>query len=181
LANLFSGFFILVDAPYKLGDYINLDSGERGKVTNIGMRSTRLLTRDDIEITLPNAVIANSKISNESGGPHLKMRVRIDVGVAYGCDVDQVCDVLETVAAEHEGVLSYPAPRVRMRAFGASSLDFQLMGWIDDPQDRGRINHELMMSIYKAFGAAGIEIPFPQSDLHIKQLPQLASNQTQEQ
>lgn len=171
LANLFSGFFILVDAPYKMGDYINLDSGERGKVTNIGMRSTRLLTRDDVEITLPNAVIANSKISNESGGPHLKMRVRINVGVAYGSDLDQVCEVLEAVAAEHNGVLSHPAPRVRMRAFGDSSLDFQLMGWIDDPQDRGRISHELMISIYKSFAAAGIEIPFPQTDLHVKQLP----------
>ena len=65
LANLFSGFFIVADAPYKIGDYINLDTGERGKVTTIGLRSTRLLTRDDVEITIPNGIIGNGKIINE--------------------------------------------------------------------------------------------------------------------
>jgi MscS family membrane protein len=76
LANLFAGVFILADAPYKIGDFIILESGTRGVVTDIGIRSTRLLTRDDVEVTLPNAVIANSKIVNETGGPHQKMRVR---------------------------------------------------------------------------------------------------------
>ena len=77
LANLFSGMFILADRPYKLGDYINLSSGERGKVTHIGIRSTRLLTRDDVEITIPNGVIGNAKVVNESGGSHKKMRIRL--------------------------------------------------------------------------------------------------------
>ena len=75
LANLFAGIFILADAPYKLGDFIILDNGERGQVTDIGIRSTRILTRDDVEVTVPNAVIANSKIINETGGPHEKERV----------------------------------------------------------------------------------------------------------
>ena len=69
VANLFAGFFIMADTPYKPGDYINLDGGERGYVKHIGLRSTRIMTRDDIEITLPNSLIANSKIINESGGP----------------------------------------------------------------------------------------------------------------
>ena len=69
LANLFAGVFILADAPYKIGDFIVLDGGERGRVTKIGIRTTRILTRDDVEITIPNATIANSKIINESGGP----------------------------------------------------------------------------------------------------------------
>jgi len=90
LANLFGGLFIVADAPYKLGDYILLDTGERGMVTQIGLRSTRILTRDDVEITLPNAQIANSKIVNESGGPYEKARITVTVGVAYGSDVDQV-------------------------------------------------------------------------------------------
>jgi len=171
LANLFSGFFILADAPYKLGDYVNLDSGERGMVTNIGMRSTRLLTRDDVEITLPNAVIANAKIVNESGGVSPQMRVRLNVGVAYGSDVDQVCEVLQAVAEQHKDIVRHPAPRVRMRAFGASSLDFQLMGWIRKPEDRGRILHELLMDTYKAFAAADIEIPYNKTDLYIKEMP----------
>lgn len=171
LANLFSGFFILADAPYKLGDYVNLDSGERGMVTHIGMRSTRLLTRDDVEITLPNALIANSKIVNESGGPATKMRVRLNVGAAYGSDVDKVCEVLQKVGESHKEILSSPAPRVRMRAFGASSLDFQLMGWIGKPEDRGRVLHELFLDTYKAFDAAGLEIPYTKTDVYIKEMP----------
>ena len=75
LANLFGGLFVIMDSPYKIGDYINLDTGERGRVVKIGLRSTRLLTRDDVEITLPHAHIANAKVVNESGGPHEKTRV----------------------------------------------------------------------------------------------------------
>ncbi len=171
LANLFSGFFIVADAPYKIGDYINLDTGERGKVTTIGLRSTRLLTRDDVEITIPNGVIANAKIVNESGGPYLKMRVRVSVGVAYGSDVDQICELLQEIAVEHREVCTHPEPRTRMRGFGASSLDFDLMVWIEHPEYRGRIQHELYMQIYKTFAAEGIEIPYAKQDLYIKEFP----------
>ncbi|NIP19333.1 MAG: mechanosensitive ion channel, partial [Xanthomonadales bacterium] len=171
LANLFSGIFIIADAPYKIGDYIVLDTGERGMVTQLGMRSTRLLTRDDIEITIPNAVIGNAKIINESGGPWVKERIRIPVGVAYGSDVERVCEILEQTALEHEEVVKNPEPRVRMRAFGASSLDFELLGWIDHPELRGRIIHEMLIAIYKAFGREGITIPFPQQDVHVRSMP----------
>ncbi len=150
LANLFSGLFILADSPYQIGDYINLDTGERGKITHIGMRSTRLLTRADVEITVPNAVIANAKITNESGGPYQKMRIRLPVGVAYGSDVDQVCTVLQKIGDDHEETASFPEPRVRMRGFGPSELNFELLAWIENPQDRGRISHQLYMKIYKA-------------------------------
>ena len=180
LANLFSGFFILVDSPYKIGDYVNLDSGERGCVTHIGLRSTRILSRDDIEITLPNAMIANSKIVNESGGLHSHIRITIPVGVAYGSDSDQVCAILTTIADEHSGICLDSAPRVRLRKFGASSLDFELLGWISKPEDRGRIKHEILLSIYKAFRAEGIEIPYTKMDVHIKQLPDNPTNNTQQ-
>ena len=171
LANLFAGFFIVADAPYKLGDFVVLPSGERGMVTHVGIRSTRLLTRDDIEITVPNAQIANAKIINESGGPQEGERIRIKVGVAYGSDVDQVVDVLKRLAVEHEHIWAEPEPRVRMRAFGASSLDFELLCWIDQPVLRGRLSHELYMEVYKTFNQLGIEIPFQQTDIHIKELP----------
>ena len=171
LANLFSGIFIVADAPYKVGDYIVLHTGERGKVTSLGMRSTRLLTRDDIEVTVPNAVIANAKIINESGGPWVKHRIRVPVGVAYGSDVDEVCDVLQGIANDHPEIVKQPAPRVRMRAFGDSSLDFELMAWIEEPELRGRLRHELMMNIYKVFNQKGISIPFPQSDIYVRSLP----------
>lgn len=169
LANLFSGIFIIADAPYKLGDFVVLDSGERGRVTEIGIRSTRLLTRDDVEIILPNAAIANAKIVNESGGPYEKERVRVDVGVAYGSDIDLVRQVLMDVAGASELLATEPAPRVRFRAFGASSLDFQLLGWIDEPVLRGRALDELNVAVYKAFTKHGIVIPFPQRDVYLHQ------------
>jgi len=171
LANLFSGFFIVADAPYKLGDYINLDSGERGKVSAIGLRSTRLLTRDDVEITIPNGVIASAKIVNESGGPYVKIRSRVRVGVAYGSDLDRVCDLLSRIGREHTETATHPESRVRLRGFGASSLDLDLLVWIEHPEDRGRITHELLMQIYKTLGEEGIEIPYTKHDVYIKELP----------
>ncbi|UCG52719.1 MAG: mechanosensitive ion channel family protein [Candidatus Latescibacterota bacterium] len=172
LANLFSGIFILADAPYKMGDFINLDTGERGEVTHIGLRSTRILTRDDVEVTLPNAVIANAKIVNESGGPTPKHRVRTNVGVAYGSDVDKVRAILQDVGKQNSRTCDDPEPRVRFRRFGDSSLDFDLLCWIDDPASRGLVLDELNTAIYKRFADEGVQIPFPQRDLHIKEMPQ---------
>jgi small-conductance mechanosensitive channel len=171
LANFFSGIFIIADAPYKIGDYIILDTGERGMVKQVGMRSTRLLTRDDIEITVPNAVMGNAKITNESGGPWEKERIRIPVVVAYGSDVDEVEAVLERIAREHPETVKQPVPRVRFRQFGPSSLDFEVLAWIDHPELRGRVVHELNKAIYKGLIQAGIQIPFPQSDVHIRSMP----------
>jgi MscS family membrane protein len=171
LANLFSGVFIVVDSPYKLGDFVNLSSGDRGMVTHIGLRSTRLLTRDDIEITIPNAVIANSKITNETGGRSTKRRIRIKLGVAYGSDLNQVSKVLIEIGNSHPDTCSEPVPRVRMRAFGESSLDFELLCWITEPVFRGRITHELLMSVYQGLNDAGIEIPYAKRDIYIKEMP----------
>ncbi len=137
----------------------------------IGLRSTRLLTRDDIEITIPNGVIGNSKISNEAGGPSQKHRIRIAIGVAHGSDIDKVIATLEQVAADNKQVCADPEARVRFREFGASTLDFELLCWIDLPVDRGRIKHELNCAVYKAFAANQIIIPFPIRDLRITSVP----------
>jgi small-conductance mechanosensitive channel len=171
LANLFAGVAILTDQPYKIGDYIILDSGERGQVTQIGLRSTRLLTRDDVEISIPNGVMGAAKIINEAGGPPNRFRISATVGVAYGSDIDRVMEVLDGVAHDHAKVLDSPEPRSRFRQFGDSSLDFDLLCWIKSPADRGLVVHELNCEIYRQFAASGIEIPFPQRDVHIKQLP----------
>lgn len=166
LANLFGGLFVIMDAPYKIGDFINLDSGERGRVVKIGLRSTRLMTRDDVEITLPNAHIANAKVVNESGGPYEKTRVAITVGVAYGSDVDRVREVLLEAAKSVEHVVHDPEPRVRFVEMGDSALIFRVQGWIDEPALRGESVDGLNMAIYKALGQADIEIPFPQRVVH---------------
>jgi small-conductance mechanosensitive channel len=172
LANLFSGVFILADTPYKIGDFIILDDGIRGEVTDIGIRSTRLLTRDDVEVTLPNAVIANAKIVNETGGPHQKMRVRVKVSVAYGSDVDEVRDILLSCARGADHVCVHPEPRVRFREFGDSGLLFELLAWIDKPVYRGVVLDNLHAIVYKALNKAGIEIPYAKYDVYIKGLPE---------
>ncbi len=171
LANLFSGVFILADAPYKIGDYIVLDSGERGEVTHIGIRSTRILTRDDVEVTIPNSIMGNTKITNESGGPDTKYRIRQKVGVAYGSDIDLVKATLMKVALGNSSVCEDPEPRVRFRRFGDSSLDFELLAWVDEPVLRGRVLDALNTEVYRQFQENNIEIPFTQQDIYIKSWP----------
>jgi small-conductance mechanosensitive channel len=172
LSNLFAGVSIVMDAPYKAGDFIILDTGERGVVTDIGLRSTRILTRDDVEITVPNGIIGNGKIINEAGGPPAQHRIRVAVGVAYGSDIDHVIEVLASVADDHPEVLKDPEPRVRFRLFADSSLNFELLGWIAKPVDRGRVTHELNCAVYKALNKHNIQIPFPQRDLHVVSMPE---------
>jgi len=171
LSNLFAGVAILADRPYKIGHFIILDSGERGEVTHIGLRSTRLLTRDDVEISIPNGVMGSAKIINEAGGPPRRYRVRTAIGVAYGSDIDKVMAVLLDIATNHKKVFSTPEARVRFRKFGESSLDFELLCWIERPVERGLVLHEINCEIYKRFASEGIQIPFPQRDLYIKQMP----------
>ena len=166
LSNFFGGITVLLDQPYRVGDYIILDSGERGEVAEIGLRSTRIVTRDDVQVSIPNAVITSTKVINESA-PEPRFRVRIKVGVAYGTDVDQVEEVLLSVAGDNPLVVTNPKPRVRFRIFGDSSLNFELLCWAHRPHDKGRIIHQLNRAIYKAFVQAGIVIPFPQRDVYV--------------
>ncbi|MBL4686966.1 MAG: mechanosensitive ion channel family protein [Nannocystaceae bacterium] len=168
LANLFAGVFIIADAPYKVGDWIVIDGSLRGRVVRIGIRSTRMVTRDDVEITIPNAIIGNAKVVNEDGGPLAPHRVRIYVSVAYGSDVDQVVEVLLTCAVGVDNVCETPKPETRFRSFGDSGLNFELMVWCDDSGRRGKLISNLTTKVYKAFSAEGIVIPFKQLDLHIK-------------
>lgn len=171
LANLFSGVFILADTPYKIGDYVVLGDSQRGKVTHIGIRSTRFLTRDDVEITVPNSIVGNSKIINQTGGPHSKFRLRIKIGLAYGSDINYARDLLVELAKNCEGICKTPEPRIRFRAFGGSSLDHELLCWVDDPELRGRITDRISTIIYNRFLEEGIEIPYAKRDVYIKEIP----------
>ena len=172
LSNLFSGVFILADSPYKIGDYVVLDGNQRGKVIHIGLRSTRLVTRDDVEVTVPNSIMGNSKITNQSGGPNPKFRIRVKIGVAYGTDIEKVREILMDIALNEALVTKTPEPRVRFRVFGASSLDFELLCWIEDPELRGRTLDKLNVAVYNKFNEGKIEIPYSKQDLYIKELPQ---------
>ena len=174
LANLISGVSIVADAPYKIGDYIVLDTGERGVVSSLGIRSTRLITRDDVEVSIPNAVIGTAKIVNESGGPYVRHRIRIPIGVAYDSDIDKVIETLKDIAKENENVVDEPSPRVRIRGFGDSAINIELLCWIKRPAERGVVIHRLNHQLIKRFRDEQIEIPFPQRDLHVKDsLPEI--------
>jgi small-conductance mechanosensitive channel len=172
LSNLFAGVFIIADAPYRIGDYIVLEGiGTRGEVTSIGLRSTRVVTRDDIEITIPNAVIGGAQIVNQTAGPSPKMRIRVPVGVAYDTDAEHLRGLLMEVAIAEPIVCETPEPRVRFRAFGASSLDFELLVWVKDPEDRGRAVDSILDAVLTRLRAEKIEIPYPKRDLYLKEQP----------
>lgn len=166
LANFFGGISVFMDKAYKIGDYIILESGERGEVVEIGIRSTRMKTRDDVMITIPNSIIANSKVINESA-PIPRFRIRVPVGVAYGTDLDEVEKVLMAVALANPKVVKDPAPRVRVRSFGDFSVNFQLLCWVEEPARRGLEIHNLLKATYQAFADNSIVIPFPQRDVHL--------------
>ena len=161
VANFFAGIFLMADSPFKEGDYILLETGERGYVKSMGLRSTRFLTRDDIEITIPNSVIAASKIVNESGGPEDIERVRITLLVAYGSDIDEVKGLLTSIALENKNVQKEPSPRVRFREFAESGIKLQLLFWIYKPEIRGRTVDKINTDIYKSFAKNNISIPYP--------------------
>jgi len=171
LSNFISGIVILMDAPYKVGEYIIVDGATRGEVTDIGMRSTRILTRDNVEVTVPNAIIGNAMIVNQSSGPTKTMRVKVGASVAYGSDVDRVREILEGCTADLPHCDHSRRPSIRFNAMGESSLDFLVMVWVSHPMWRGTIINELNTRIYKALGEAGLEIPFPQRDLYVKEWP----------
>ena len=171
LANLFAGIFILADAPYKIGDYIVLDNGDRGLVRHIGLRSTKLLTRDDVEITIPNSIISNSRIINQSGGPTQRFRLRIQFSVAYGTHIDKVRTITIAIASAEKLVLQKPAPRLRFRRFEASGIAFELLCWVKLPALRGRATDRLNEAVYNAFMEEGIEIPNSKQDLYVKEMP----------
>ncbi|MFA7382018.1 MAG: mechanosensitive ion channel family protein [Desulfurivibrionaceae bacterium] len=171
LANFFGGISIFADKTFKVGDYVIVDNDQRGEVVEIGVRSTRIKTRDDVLITIPNSILANSKIINESA-PVPRFRIRVPVGVAYGSDLEQVEAVLLAVAADNPAVAKDPEARVRLRSFGSSSLDFELLCWVEDPRLKGLEIHNLLKGICRAFAANSITIPFPQQDVHIRKLPE---------
>ena len=170
LANLISGVFILADAPYKVGDMIVLDSGEKGEVLHVGLRSTRIRTRDGVEITIPNASMGNSKIVNETG-THVdkKLRVRIPVGISYEDDVEKAEKIMIAVANSMEEVCDDPEPKVAFVSFGASSLDLELRVWVQEPIRRGAVVDKINRKILQEFRNAGIEIPYSKMDVYIKE------------
>lgn len=130
----------------------------------MSIRSTTILTRDNIAVTVPNGQLNQTMVVNESSTQR-RRRVRLDVGVAYGSDLARVEEAFLSVAAEESIVLNTPVPAVRFRSFDESSIAVQLQCYIEHPALRGRARHVLIRGITDAFDREGIKIPFPQREV----------------
>ena len=165
--NFISGLIILVERPIKIGDFIDVGGEVEGQIREIRARSTTVVTRDNISIIIPNSDFVAQRVTNWSHGDP-RVRLTINVGVAYGSDTDLVRRTLLDVAERHGKVLKKPSPEVHFVSFGESSLDFSLLVWIDEQHPRFRIASDLHFAIDKAFRRMHIEIAFPQRDLHVR-------------
>jgi MscS family membrane protein len=166
LSNLIGTVAILLDHPFKLGDFIVLGEGDQGTVTEIGLRSTRIKRLDGILVSIPNANLANMKIINESA-PVAEAQISVPVGAAYGSSVDEVEQALLAASARCEYVLSDPAPSVRLVSFGDSAIQFQVLVWIIQPEFRAKATDQINRAICEEFEIRRIEMPFPQRDVHV--------------
>ena len=166
-SNFISGLVILAERPITIGDRIEV-AGIAGQVQQIRARSTVILTNDNIAMIVPNTKFIDSPVTNWTYGDP-RVRFRVPVGVAYGSDVNQVCEALIAAAREHPATLSDPAPNVYLEKFGESSIDFELVVWSREMSYRPRrFKSDLNFLIDKHLRAAGIKIPYPQRDLHIR-------------
>ncbi len=163
--NFISGLILLYERPVEVGDTVEVGK-LMGVVKKIGVRASRIHTYDGAEVVVPNGNIISNDLINWTLSDD-KRRLEIKVGVAYGSDVNLVMKVLQKVALDHEKVFPDPPPRALFEEFGDSSLNFRLLCWI--PFDSGlSIRSDLSVAIYNAFKEEGIEIPFPQMDIHVK-------------
>ncbi len=166
-SNFISGLVILAERPITIGDRIEV-AGIAGQVQQIRARSTVILSNDNIAMIVPNTKFIDSPVTNWTYGDP-RVRFRVPVGVAYGSDVNKVCEALITAAREHPATLSDPAPNVYLEKFGESSIDFELVVWSREMSYRPRrFKSDLNFLIDKHLRAAGIRIPYPQRDLHIR-------------
>ena len=167
VSNFFSGLIILAERPIAIGHRIEV-GGVAGQVTRINLRSTTVVTNDNITIIVPNSDFITHAVTNWSYGDP-KVRMRLPVGVAYGSDVDKLRRLLLEVAAEHPSVLKEPAPAVRFLGYGDNALNFDLAVWTIDMAHRPtRFRSDLFFAIEHKLRENRIEIPFPQRDLHLR-------------
>jgi small-conductance mechanosensitive channel len=164
IKNLVAGIIILFERPFRVGDWVVL-GGVEGKIQQINIRSTELLSFDKTSVIIPNATLISSTVTNKTHDDNMS-RQSVTVGVAYGSDVEKVSKILLECAAEHKLVMKNPAPYVLFKDFGASSLDFELRFYVKDINSGWTAPSDLRYMINKRFIEEGIEIPFPQVVVH---------------
>ncbi len=162
--NFIAGLIILLERPVKVGDIIKMGDVS-GRVIDIKARSTVILTRDDVAIIVPNSKFISEEVINETHSGK-KVRLRIDISVAYGSNVPKVEESLISVAKNHNKIIQESQPKVIFKDFGDSSLDFSLLVWIEDIWNDDFIKSDLRMAINDKFIENNITIPFPQQDVY---------------
>ncbi len=166
-SNFISGLVILAERPITIGDRVEV-AGIAGQVEHIRARSTVIRTNDNIAMIVPNTKFIDSPVTNWTYGDP-RVRFRIPVGVAYGSDISKVREALLTAGRENANTLKEPAPTVFLKQFGDNSIDFELVVWSSQMSARpSRYRSDLNFAIEQKFREAGIEIAFPQLDLHIR-------------
>ena len=164
-SNFVSGIILLFERPVSVGDYIEV-SNVVGRVVSINMRSTTIVTVDNITLIVPNSRFIEGIVTNWSVGDP-KIRFTIPVGVAYGSDTELVRRILLEVANNHPAILKDPEPDVIFKEFADSSLNFELRAWLPSPLGRIMTISDLNYAIDKAFRENNINIPFKQVDVHV--------------
>jgi small-conductance mechanosensitive channel len=173
LSNLIAGILLIIDRPFEVGDRIEVWSAPTGSATwgdvlDVGLRATRIKTTDNIVIIIPNNQIMTRDIVNYTTIT-TSIRVRINIGVGYGTDIEKAKRVIADVALTADWVLREPAPRVVVRNFGESSVDLQLRVWIANARRRMDTISHVTDGVHSAFGREGIEIPYPKRDIQVVQ------------
>ncbi len=172
--NFVSGLILMVERPIQPGDVVELN-GATGRVREIGLRATRLVTFEGADVVVPNGMLVADRLTNWTLS-NSSRRIEVNVGVAYDSDPARVLDLLRGVAARTEGLLPEPAPVALFVGFGASSLDFTLRAWTREEADWVSIRSQMGLSVLQALREADIGIPYPQQDLHLRSLsPEVAA------
>ncbi|HSQ25374.1 MAG TPA: mechanosensitive ion channel domain-containing protein [Pyrinomonadaceae bacterium] len=166
-ADIASGFILLFERPVRVGDRISIGK-EEGDVQSINLRTTVMTTNDRVSVIVPNSKLVREHLINWSYGDP-RARLSILVGVAYGSDVNLVTETLLKATKDVDNVLRDPPPKVQFLKFGDWSLDFRLLVWTNRPRLHAQIRSDINYRIERLFREAGIEIPFPQTELRVRQ------------
>jgi small-conductance mechanosensitive channel len=164
--NFVSGIILLFERPIQIGDIVSI-ADMNGQVRRIGFRSSTIATFDGAEVVVPNGFLVSERVVNWTLSNDQR-RIEVKVGVAYGNDPTAVIGVLEAAVKEVADLLDQPPPRAVFTGFGDSSLDFTLWVWTDHQDMFAAVRSRVAIAVHDALRAAGIEIPFPQRDLHVK-------------
>jgi small-conductance mechanosensitive channel len=177
--NLISGIIMLMDRSIKPGDVIAVGNGSDktvGQVNRIGIRAVSVITRDQIEYLIPNELLMTSTVENWSFSTR-DVRLKVPVGIAYGSDVELAEKLMLQAVHATNRVHSDPAPTVWLHAFGDSAIQFEIQLWIDDPEAGvGNIRSDVLKRIWVLFKEHGVQLPYPQRDIHVKQWPERAES-----